>query len=613
MTIIRSRGGKAEAALAFFVVAIVAFIGSLYVSGQSFPAQGGGTNPIKLRELSANPASSTNAGTIYTKEVAGITELYYRDSAGNVRQMTPPGAGGAGTLSDIYIDGAKVMDNAADLDFLTDFTFSSTTATHARFSIAPALANKVSSSTAVNTTYPLEGGGDLTTSRTLTVVGATTASAGTITLAGDLGGTYTSPTVPDLVNKVSSATNLNATYPLRIAGGETANLQADRTVTITSATTASAGSIVLTGDLGGTGASPTVLAVTSSGTSFTAGTGANGWVSGKYLYVDGSSIVASATAAGAGSVTASGTSGQVAYFDGTSSLTSETNKLYWDSTNDVLSVGGAPFVTGASLNVVAKASDGTIMFGTSTVDALLAVRSTSAVSTENAVLLAQQNNAAGGDAYVRVNANASNWVAGINRSQGNSYWIQPTSVMTDGTNPVSISNTANPRLAISDFANDTTHSLHVLTGDTTDIGALIYNSKNLTGNRCPLFILADNGSGTMSNISIEARTLLNANAEMVFRTGGTGTSYTPTFGTEAMRIDNAQNIQLGPAGAAASTATDGFPFIRTTTASPTGVPTAITGFAPLIYDSSTNIPWIYSGGAWKQPKADLVTGVVTWQ
>lgn len=51
--------------------------------------------------------------------------------------------------------------------------------------------------------------------------------------------------------------------------------------------------------------------------------------------------------------------------------------------------------------------------------------------------------------------------------------------------------------------------------------------------------------------------------------------------------------------APATNATTGFAYIPVTTGTPTGTPTAITGFAPMVADSSGNTLWIYINGAWK--------------
>lgn len=56
------------------------------------------------------------------------------------------------------------------------------------------------------------------------------------------------------------------------------------------------------------------------------------------------------------------------------------------------------------------------------------------------------------------------------------------------------------------------------------------------------------------------------------------------------------------AGALATTATSGFLHIPTCAGTPTGTPTITTGLVPMIYDSTDNVFYIYTGGAWKQPK-----------
>lgn len=134
---------RGQRALACAFVAILVSFAAIWVSAQPGPSSGGGPgqttpNPLKLRELSANPASSTDVGIIFTREVGGITELHFRDSSGNIRQLTPPGGGGVGTLADIYENGVLKVNDATELDFLTSPTVSAaiatTTATHATIS-----------------------------------------------------------------------------------------------------------------------------------------------------------------------------------------------------------------------------------------------------------------------------------------------------------------------------------------------------------------------------------------------------------------------------------------------------------------------------------------------
>ena len=150
---------------------------------------------------------------------------------------------------------------------------------------------------------------------------ATTSSKGLVQLAGDLAGTATAPTVPGLAGKVNTTTTVSAGTGLtgggdlstnrtlsanfgttagtiaqgndsRITGAEqTANkgaasgyapLDSSSKVPLTNlsdATASAKGIVQLTGDLGGTAASPTVPGLTgkaSTSTTITAGTGLSG-------------------------------------------------------------------------------------------------------------------------------------------------------------------------------------------------------------------------------------------------------------------------------------------------------------------------------------------------
>ena len=97
----------------------------------------------------------------------------------------------------------------------------------------------------------------------------------------------------------------------------------------------------------------------------------------------------------------------------------------------------------------------------------------------------------------------------------------------------------------------------------------------------PFVLIGNTGSGaglvgTYSNHALEVR----------------------TNNTERMRITAAGNVQIGTA-ALATTATDGFLYIPTCAGTPTGVPTAITGLAPLVINTTNNKLYFYSGGAWR--------------
>jgi hypothetical protein len=82
---------------------------------------------------------------------------------------------------------------------------------------------------------------------------------------------------------------------------------------------------------------------------------------------------------------------------------------------------------------------------------------------------------------------------------------------------------------------------------------------------------------------------------LVFSTTADG-SATPT---ERMRITSAGNIVAGASAALATTATDGFLYVPTCAGTPTGTPTAITGMAPIVVDTTNNKLYFYSTGVWR--------------
>jgi|694.fasta_scaffold04700_35 hypothetical protein len=72
-----------------------------------------------------------------------------------------------------------------------------------------------------------------------------------------------------------------------------------------------------------------------------------------------------------------------------------------------------------------------------------------------------------------------------------------------------------------------------------------------------------------------------------------------TNGNERMRIDANGNIVAGASAALATTATNGFLYVPTCAGTPTGTPTAITGMAPIVVDTTNNKLYFYSTGVWR--------------
>jgi hypothetical protein len=66
---------------------------------------------------------------------------------------------------------------------------------------------------------------------------------------------------------------------------------------------------------------------------------------------------------------------------------------------------------------------------------------------------------------------------------------------------------------------------------------------------------------------------------------------------ERLQCDYLGNVTINTA-AVATTATDGFLYIPTCAGTPTGVPTAKTGRAAVVYDSTNNLLYVNDGGGW---------------
>jgi len=64
-------------------------------------------------------------------------------------------------------------------------------------------------------------------------------------------------------------------------------------------------------------------------------------------------------------------------------------------------------------------------------------------------------------------------------------------------------------------------------------------------------------------------------------------------------ITAAGNFCAGAQSALATTATNGFLYVPTCAGTPTGTPTAITGMAPIVVNTTNNKLYFYSGGAWR--------------
>jgi hypothetical protein len=93
-----------------------------------------------------------------------------------------------------------------------------------------------------------------------------------------------------------------------------------------------------------------------------------------------------------------------------------------------------------------------------------------------------------------------------------------------------------------------------------------------------------------------------AGGEMRLTAGYAGYGGFMTFfanGSERASITGAGNFCAGAQSALATNATDGFLYVPTCAGTPTGTPTAITGLAPIVVNTTNNKLYFYSSGVWR--------------
>lgn len=80
--------------------------------------------------------------------------------------------------------------------------------------------------------------------------------------------------------------------------------------------------------------------------------------------------------------------------------------------------------------------------------------------------------------------------------------------------------------------------------------------------------------------------------------GGARTFSLATNGANRLRADGSGNVVIG-AAAISTSATNGFLYIPTCAGAATGSPTAYTGIAPMVLDTTNNRIYFHNGSAWK--------------
>jgi hypothetical protein len=93
-----------------------------------------------------------------------------------------------------------------------------------------------------------------------------------------------------------------------------------------------------------------------------------------------------------------------------------------------------------------------------------------------------------------------------------------------------------------------------------------------------------NGTGTSRIVTI------SGGSAFAIQSGNNGVDY--------LNLDGNGSVTIG-SNVVATNATNGFLYVPTCAGVPTGTPTAKTGYAPIVVDTTNNRWYFYSGGAWR--------------
>lgn len=222
--------------------------------------------------------------------------------------------------------------------------------------------------------------------------------------------------------------------------------------------------------------------------------------------------------------------------------------------------------------------------------------------------------AAGGAVQIR-GADGYKDLAGANTSPGGTVLIQPGD--TNATNNGSASDVTVQGGTHTSSSNVTAGKAIVIGGTGTNGGAV-----NITGG------VSNGASGGIAgdvNITGGTPSTTGAGGNVFIAAGNANTTGAGKHvrlragqGLGGTNVDG--NVQLDPGRGAAisTTAQGGFVTIPTCAGTPTGTPLAAgvpTGSVPMVWDTTNNILWMYSGGAWRSGTGTSPIGphqVIVW-
>jgi len=171
------------------------------------------------------------------------------------------------------------------------------------------------------------------------------------------------------------------------------------------------------------------------------------------------------------------------------------------------------------------------------------------------------------------------------------YWLETTDFILNVWNGTTWQA---PQLANLNFTDNT---IVAATGEDLNLSIGVDQYVNIdAGNTGPALITASSGQDLHINPAIGGGQYLWLNANKWPVSDGSENQVLTTNGA-----GNLSFITVNTVGTAspATTATTGFAYIPVTSGTPTGTPDTITGFVPLVADSSGSKLWVYIGGIWK--------------
>lgn len=129
---------------------------------------------------------------------------------------------------------------------------------------------------------------------------------------------------------------------------------------------------------------------------------------------------------------------------------------------------------------------------------------------------------------------------------------------------------------------------------TTTTGSSIQTTGSINFTRT----LTDSTSSTAASVVVYGNN--NAGSQTgIYRVDASTQQEFYINGVEKAKITSSGNVVAGASVALATNATDGFLYVPTCAGTPTGVPTSITGMAPIVVDTTNNRLYFYSSGSWR--------------